>query len=106
MIRHRLPIRRPRLRRRRGLRKQSETPSRSRPRPLQPQSARKEEPAADSKGSLVLFSTPSGAQVFIDGRNTGRKTPVSPRNPIRLSPGPHRVTFVNSAGRFFVLGAD
>ncbi len=44
-------------------------------------------------GELLVFSTPS-ARIWIDGKDTGLATPISPRASIRLKPGPHKLTFV------------
>jgi hypothetical protein len=45
-------------------------------------------------GYLVANTLPWGAKVKVDGRNTGKTTPVAPRNQIPLKPGAHKVTFV------------
>ena len=45
-------------------------------------------------GYLVANTMPWGATVLVDGKNTGKKTPVAPRSKIALKPGKHRVTFV------------
>jgi serine/threonine protein kinase len=42
-------------------------------------------------GFLIVASKP-WARVWIDGRDTGRNTPIPPSSPLRLSAGPHRVT--------------
>ncbi|HZN91196.1 MAG TPA: PEGA domain-containing protein [Myxococcales bacterium] len=38
-----------------------------------------------------MTSTPGGAQIYIDGGDSTRVTPVTPANPIRLPPGNHQV---------------
>jgi hypothetical protein len=45
----------------------------------------------DRGGRLLVRSTPAGARVFIDGRDTG-ETPATIRD---LAPGPHRVRVVH-----------
>jgi hypothetical protein len=55
------------------------------------------EPAAGPTGYLVAVTKPV-AKVFIDGRDTGRWTPVMPKYPVALAPGPHSVTFETSEG--------
>ena len=44
-------------------------------------------------GHLVCTSNPQGAEIFIDGKPTGRRTPVPATDPIELPPGKHRVLF-------------
>ena len=44
-------------------------------------------------GHLVCTSTPQGAEIFIDGKPTGRRTPVPATDPIELPEGRHRVLF-------------
>ena len=55
------------------------------------------EPASGPTGYLVAVTKPV-AKVFIDGRDTGRWTPVMPKYPVALPPGPHSVTFETSEG--------
>jgi hypothetical protein len=47
---------------------------------------------ATAPGSFTAFTKP-WARVFIDGKDTGKMTPIIPRSAISLSPGPHKVTF-------------
>ena len=47
----------------------------------------------DDKGYLVAYTTP-WAKVSIDGKDTGKMTPIAPRAKIALTPGKHKVTFV------------
>jgi hypothetical protein len=51
-----------------------------------------------SKGKLVANADPA-ARVYINGRNTGRWTPIPPRRALKLRPGKHRVTFVTRRGK-------
>jgi len=45
-------------------------------------------------GKFACATKPLGAEVWIDGRNTGEKTPISLSRAIPLPVGPHRVHFV------------
>ena len=56
-----------------------------------------------TKGCLWANASPK-ARVFVDGRNTGRNTPISGRRALLLRPGRHRVTFMTSAGKRFTYG--
>jgi hypothetical protein len=47
----------------------------------------------DPNGYLVAYTTP-WAKVSIDGKDTGKMTPIAPRAKIALPPGKHKVTFV------------
>ncbi len=51
------------------------------------------EPEATGPGYLVPWTKP-WARVHIDGKDTGKVTPVAPSAKIPLSPGTHRVTFI------------
>jgi len=51
-------------------------------------------------GTFVASTTPSAA-VWIDGKKTGRTTPISPKDPIRLAAGSHKVSFVLPTGEGF-----
>ncbi len=50
-------------------------------------------------GHLLAYTTP-WARVFIDGRDTGKMTPIAPRAKIALPAGRHRVTFVVGRAKF------
>jgi serine/threonine protein kinase len=54
---------------------------------------------APENGFLVAWTTP-WARVFIDGKDTGKMTPIAPRAKVALEPGKHRVTFVVGSERF------
>jgi hypothetical protein len=68
------------------------------PPPLKPQPQRTS-PAkvntsrSSSKGKLACSTRPAGAQIFVNGRNTGRETPVALGNPLVLPVGTHTVVF-------------
>jgi len=60
-------------------------------------------PPADSKGVgyLVVHSTPF-ARIHIDGKDTGKMTPIASRARLALAPGKHKLTFVvTSTGEIF-----
>jgi hypothetical protein len=40
-----------------------------------------------------VASTIPWAKVFVDGKDTGRTTPIAPSSKIPLKPGRHKVTF-------------
>lgn len=46
-------------------------------------------PPTGAKGFLIFTSDPPGAEVLIDGRPTGRKTPVLPDSPLEIAAGSH-----------------
>ena len=51
-------------------------------------------------GHFYASTRPWGALVYINGRNTGRRTPIVPSAKLRLRVGKHRVTFVYQGQRF------
>jgi serine/threonine protein kinase len=67
------------------------------PRPARP--ARAASAASTQPGSFSAFTKPF-ARVFIDGKDTGKMTPIAPRSAIPLAPGTHEVTFVVGEERF------
>ena len=54
--------------------------------------------APPSIGYLVVQTKPA-TRLTIDGRDTGRWTPVPAANPIALPAGPHTVVFESADGR-------
>ncbi|HNK44713.1 MAG TPA: serine/threonine-protein kinase [Pseudomonadota bacterium] len=65
--------------------------------------AKTETPAAasssgDKEGFLIANSQPY-ARVFVDDKDTGKTTPIAPRDRIPLKAGKHKVTFVTSGKR-------
>ncbi|MCY1079719.1 serine/threonine protein kinase [Archangium lansingense] len=46
-----------------------------------------------AKGKLACSSRPPGAQIWVDGKNTGRETPVALGNPLLLPVGSRTVIF-------------
>ena len=56
--------------------------------------------------TLAVGTIPLGTRVFLDGRDTGRVTPVRLEEPLRVRHGIHRLTLVTSDGRHFNYEAD
>ncbi len=54
---------------------------------------KKDPPKAKATGLAVFASRPLGAEVWIDGKNSGKKTPVPKAAAIELSVGNHKVQF-------------
>ncbi len=48
---------------------------------------------SSAKGKLACSTRPAGAQIFVNGKNTGRETPVALGNPLVLPVGAHTVVF-------------
>ena len=42
---------------------------------------------------MKIASTFTAAEVFIDGKSTGRKTPILPTGPLEVSAGKHKLSF-------------
>ena len=62
--------------------------------------AEKSQPSKPGKGQGYLVATTKPeAGVSIDGKPTGRKTPITMKNPIMLNQGPHKVTFSLPSGK-------
>jgi serine/threonine protein kinase len=55
--------------------------------------------SASEPGFLVANTQP-WAKVLIDGKDTGKTTPIAPRSKIPLKPGKHTVTFVVSGKKY------
>ena len=49
---------------------------------------------AASEDGYLIANTQPWAKVIIDGKDTGKTTPIAPRSKIPLKPGKHTVTFV------------
>jgi serine/threonine protein kinase len=60
------------------------------------------ETAASSTGDpgYLVANTIPWAKVVVDGRKTGRDTPITPSAKLKLKPGRHRVTFVVGEEKF------
>ena len=63
--------------------------------PARADEPRRPPPATEIKtpGYLVVYSTPF-ARLHVDGKDTGRVTPITPRARIELMPGRHKLTFI------------
>lgn len=44
-------------------------------------------------GKVAFASKPTGAEVWVDGKNTGKKTPVPQPQALELSVGKHKAVF-------------
>ena len=49
---------------------------------------------------FLIANTQPWAKVIIDGKDTGKTTPIAPRSKIPLKPGKHVVTFVANGKKF------
>jgi hypothetical protein len=58
-----------------------------------PEPEPKPAPKAKGNGKLACTSQPIGADIFIDGKPTGKKTPLSKANALELPLGKHKITF-------------
>ncbi len=59
----------------------------------------KEKSSAQETGYLIANTQP-WARVFIDGKDTGKTTPIAPRSKLEIKPGKHTVTFVVSGKKY------
>ena len=55
--------------------------------------------SAADQGMFTAYTKP-WARVFIDGKDTGKMTPIAPRSAIPLSPGTHKVVFAVGDQKF------
>jgi hypothetical protein len=58
-----------------------------------PEPEPKPAPKPKGNGKLACTSSPIGADIFIDGKPTGKKTPLSKANAIELPLGKHKIMF-------------
>jgi hypothetical protein len=49
---------------------------------------------------FLIANTQPWARVLIDGKDTGKTTPIAPRSKVPLKPGKHVVTFVAGGKKF------
>ena len=56
--------------------------------------------SASAEAGFLVANTQPWAKVIIDGKDTGKTTPIAPRSKIALKPGKHVVTFVVNGKRF------
>ena len=68
------------------------------PAPERPAEKPKDRLGAKGLGGLITSSEPV-ARVAIDGKDTGRWTPISTSRPLEIPPGEHLVTYTDSDGR-------
>jgi hypothetical protein len=61
--------------------------------PAPPPSRPPTPPPLTNAGYLCVYSTP-WARVHIDGKDTGRTTPITPRSRLTLAAGNHKIMFV------------
>jgi outer membrane biosynthesis protein TonB len=66
--------------------------------PVAPPPPRPTPPAVAASGTFICSSRPAGAQVWVDGRNTGAVTPVPKAKALSLSAGSHTVVFKSADG--------
>ena len=57
-------------------------------------------PAPSGEPGYLVANTQPWAKVIIDGKDTGKTTPIAPRSKIALKPGKHVVTFVANGKKF------
>jgi hypothetical protein len=57
-------------------------------------------PATSGESGYLVANTQPWAKVIIDGKDTGKTTPIAPRSKIALKPGKHVVTFVANGKKF------
>jgi hypothetical protein len=67
--------------------------------PAKKQAAPAEPSSSTGPMGYLIAATSPVARVQIDGRETGRWTPVPPANPIALSAGEHTIVFVTANGQ-------
>ena len=67
--------------------------------PKKPQESGSSAPTGQANEGFLVANSKPWAKVVVDGKDTGRWTPIAAKNPIRLSPGKHRVTLVTEDGR-------
>ena len=72
---------------------------RPRPKP-RPVVKPKPRPRPGKKPGLLMLMSKPWARVFIDGRDTGRNTPIPPSNPLSVSPGRHKLTLVSKGKKY------
>ncbi|MCA1665083.1 MAG: hypothetical protein LC659_12580, partial [Myxococcales bacterium] len=56
--------------------------------------------SASPESGYLVANTQPWAKVIIDGKDTGKTTPIAPRSKIALKPGKHVVTFVVNGKKF------
>jgi len=64
-------------------------------RPAKKHRAAASRPSRSRKPGYLIVVAAKPSRIFVDGKDTGRKTPVAPSNPLTLSPGRHKVRLVS-----------
>jgi eukaryotic-like serine/threonine-protein kinase len=80
-----------------------EKPSKPAPKEKDPEELAPVKPAATTNANepgFLVANTQPWAKVLIDGKDTGKTTPIAPRSKISLKPGKHIVTFVANGKKF------
>jgi hypothetical protein len=75
------------------LEKEEPAPERTVSRQSSPEKSTRSSSRSVAKGKLACSSRPPGAQIWVDGKNTGRQTPVALGNPLLLPVGSRTVVF-------------
>jgi hypothetical protein len=65
----------------------------AKPAPAAKEEKPKEAAKPAGKGKLACTSKPPGAEVWVDGKNSGKKTPLAPGSALELPAGKHSVVF-------------
>ena len=76
---------------------------RPKPRPqpkVRPKPKPKPRPRPGKKPGYLLVHSKPWSKIYVDGKATGRNTPVPPSNPLTLSPGKHKVTLETKGKKF------
>jgi eukaryotic-like serine/threonine-protein kinase len=72
----------------------------SAPHPVKEKSSEPKAASAGNDPGFLVANTQPWAKVIIDGKDTGKTTPIAPRSKIPLKPGKHVVTFVANGKKF------
>jgi hypothetical protein len=59
--------------------------------PVKKRAAAPARPRRARKPGYLVVVAPKPSKIVVDGKDTGRKTPVAPSNPLSLGPGRHKV---------------
>jgi eukaryotic-like serine/threonine-protein kinase len=68
--------------------------------PKEPKVAKVDPGEGEAGMGFLVANTVPWAKVLVDGKDTGKTTPVAPRQKIALKPGRHKVTFVVDGKEF------
>ncbi len=56
--------------------------------------------SSENEPGYLIANTVPFAHVFVDGKDTGKSTPIAPRSKLELKPGKHIITFVVGGKKF------